>query len=317
MLDEDLKRFFIAILVFIITSIIAYLFKMRQLYGVPSKLYRHSTISSNGSICEITFFNKGNQVEEDIVADLDPDLKYELLAASSSGVKFENSSLKIERMHKGTDTSVVLLVEGGHLEHSRVLSLSSKHTKGTVLKNSDSVPFNYAIGFIFAVLLVSFYPALDFAYNGYKKINSYMLEKDLSQIIEKGWSNLNEYHESTIIESYPGAEFPIRFIEHTELNGELSIKFEIYNKTSLPLEFLASNKAWQNNEASHTEMFDLVRFYSSKEIPPLSKGFLDLSYRLRDGETPLDTLDFTIVSDGEERVYGLVFSLPKPARPKQ
>lgn len=83
---ENFEKITIGLVLFTVTSIIAYLFRMRQLYVVVPKLFRHSQISNEGSLCELLVYNKGNQVEEDIQVSLDPELKGELLASSSSDI---------------------------------------------------------------------------------------------------------------------------------------------------------------------------------------------------------------------------------------
>jgi len=86
---ENFDKVIIGLVLFAITSIVAYLFKMRQLYVSVPKLFRHASISKDGSLCELIIYNKGNQVEENIQVDFNPKLKGELC----SGQPFSDTEI--------------------------------------------------------------------------------------------------------------------------------------------------------------------------------------------------------------------------------
>ena len=209
---DNLEKIFIPVIVFVITSIVAYLFRMRQLYVCVPKLYKESAISKNGSLCEIIIYNRGNQVEEDIKISLDQNLKTELLAASRHDVALINSVLTVERLHKGEEVSAILLAEEGILNNEKIVLASSKGAKAKLIKNAGDVPYNAAKSFVSAVLLISMFPMIFYSFKLYEKYQVFRTEENLSFLYEKGWSGLNHYYSSEIRASYSNKEFPERFI---------------------------------------------------------------------------------------------------------
>ena len=50
---DNVEKIAIGLVLFIVTSVVAYLFRMRQLYVATPKLFRHAPISQGGSLCEV------------------------------------------------------------------------------------------------------------------------------------------------------------------------------------------------------------------------------------------------------------------------
>ena len=235
---EELGKIAPGVILFVITSITAYLFRMRQLYATSPKLYRHASISKDGSMCEVLVFNRGNQVEEDIRVDLPPELRCELLASSATGVSLSASTLQIERPHKLKSVSALLLVENGILDSTKMI-VASKHTSGRVAKNQESIPPNYAfmfLGIVFAVSiftgLLSLPMVLESGRDTYTKFK-------LSKLIDSGWSGLGPYISSDIRDSYSDQEFPLHFESQRISGNQLHALFSVYNKTALPMKVYA------------------------------------------------------------------------------
>ena len=225
---DNIEKVIIGIVLFSITSIVAYLFRMRQLYAAAPKLYPHASISQGGSLCELIVYNKGNQVEEQVQVELDPDLKAELLASSSADIVLEGSTLKVERLHKGCDVSVMLLIEHGVLDSAKISSVSSKATKGIVCKKVADVPPNFAKAFLFAVLLFGFIPALSYGIRIYDSLKADYVEHQLQPMYKLGWSNLSTYYASDLRVSYSNHEFPIRFKSRQfDGNKKTTLTFEV------------------------------------------------------------------------------------------
>lgn len=297
---ENLERVLIGLILFAVTSVLAYLFRMRQLYVAVPKLFRHAPISNTGSICELIVYNKGNQVEEDIVVELDPELKCELLASSSSNISFERSSLIIDRLHKGAEASAVLLVENGLLDATKIISTSSKATKGRVLKKASEIPPNFAFMFLLYVFLASIVPLMIFGKNTYDKIHNDYVEYKLKSTYQQGWKNLSKYYGSDLSESYSREEFPIRLIgREANKDKKIMLVFEVYNKTAITL------------EATTDKVGNAVRDttnYSSVKLEPMSKSYLKvLEPETTDPSKPI-LLEFTLKS-GEEFIYDLQLSI--------
>jgi hypothetical protein len=268
---------------------------MRQLYAVSPKLFKVTPISENGSLCEVIIFNKGNQVEEEIYIDLDPELKLELLASDSSDIKLNQSTLSINRLHKGEEASALLLVEDGILDYSKLIKLSSKNASGKIIKQTEEVPPNYAKLFLGIVLALSILPALIYGTKGYEAYKTHRAKTELKQIHEAGWKNLSRYYSSDLMNSYSKQEFPVKFIETDKKNSRAI--FEAYNKTAIPLKITVDGKFRKKKD---------YRYYENISIPPMSKiKFPIMLPKKIAGRTSLQ-YDFSF-KFGEEFIYGVIY----------
>lgn len=268
---EELGKIGVGVLLFVITSITAYLFRMRQLYVTSPKLYRHASISNDGSMCEVLIFNRGNQVEEDIRVDLPPELKCELLAASATGVSLSSSTLQVERLHKLKSVSVMLLVDNGILDISK-MAVSSKNTAGRVVKNQDAIPPNYAFVFVscalFLVLAVGAFglPAgLERAREEYTKFK-------LAKLVDSGWTSLGSYITSDLRESYSDQEFPLKFESGRISGNQLRANFSVYNKTAIRMKVYADRTGKNSSSSAQVD----IENFSSVEVPAMSTGRLEV-----------------------------------------
>ncbi|MBC3831509.1 hypothetical protein H8K33_08305 [Undibacterium amnicola] len=295
---EHIEKVIIGLILFIVTSVVAYLFRMRQLYAAAPKLYRHAPISRAGSLCELIVYNKGNQAEESIQVALDPDLKLELLASSSSDISLESATLKVDRLHKGCEASAMLLVENGLLDHTKILSVSSKAKKGTVCKKVSDVPPNFALTFLFFAFLIGFFPAMIYGIKVYESLNASYVEYRLREPYKAGWSNLASYHASDLRTSYSDQEFPIRASSRqAESSKKTDLTFEVYNKTALPMTVYVDLQGKREIGSP---------YFASVEVAPMSKGTLAVREPEPSSEASPSKLEFSIKS-GSEFVHGLLF----------
>ena len=178
------QELIVKILVGIVSSLtiifLTYIFKRRQLYVATENLYRTSEISDKGTLCEISIFNRGRQTEEDIKVSLDNSLKYELVAFNDSNMSLENNLIKINRLHKMSKVSILLLVEHGDFSYKQILQVDSKTEKGKIIKNAEQVPPN-----VFDLLSVFFIiiPIFGLAYYlGYQKEDIDILKNKIEKV---------------------------------------------------------------------------------------------------------------------------------------
>lgn len=295
---EHIEKIVIGLILFVVTSVVAYLFRMRQLYAAAPKLYRHAPISQAGSLCELIVYNKGNQAEESILVALDPDLKIELLASSSSDISLEAATLKVDRLHKGCEASAMLLVENGLLDHTKILSVSSKAKNGTICKKVSDVPPNLALTFLFFAFLIGILPAMIYGFKAYESINVSYVEYRLRVSYKAGWSNLSNYYASDLRMSYSDQEFPIRLTNRqADSNKKISLTFEVYNKTALPMKVYVDLQGKPEIESS---------YFASAEVAPMSKGTFTAREPEPSNDVPHPKLEVSI-SSGNEFVNGLLF----------
>ena len=277
---------------------VAYLFRMRQLYVAVPKLFRHAQISRDGSLCELLVYNKGNQAEEDIQVNLDPELKGELLASSSNDIVLNGATLKIERLHKGTEASAVLLIENGVLDASKIISVSSKGAKGKVLKKANEIPPNFAKAFLLFFAYVVFFPTLYYGESAYHQVKAAYVESQLEASYKLGWKDLDRYFDSDLKKSYSNQEFPIHFIRQViGKDKRVFLEFEVYNKTALPLEVFANRKNSEPGDISH---------FASTEVPAMSKAMLSVPKPDVTGGPEHAELSFNF-KFGDEYVHSIIY----------
>jgi hypothetical protein len=299
---NGIERVLVGVVLFTITSIVAYLFRMRQLYIVSAKLFRHAPISKSGSLCELIIYNKGNQVEEEIQVELDPEISAELLASSSGDITLEGSIMKIERLHKGSEASAMLLIENVVFERSRIMAFSSKATKGKVLKKISDVPPNLAKAFLFTVMYVGVLPAGYYGIQLYEELSARYVGFRLEDVSKRGWSGLSKYYDSQIRHSYGDQEFPVRFIRREAgEHGEAKLLFEVYNKLAVPMRVTADRA---DSPAGDVEYFEKI------DVPPMSKHGFSVSEPRPDQISDKSELEFSFKAE-EDFVYGVRFSIPR------
>jgi hypothetical protein len=295
---EHFEKIFVGLILFIVTSVVAYLFKMRQLYAATPKLYKSTPISKSGSLCEIIIYNRGNQAEEDITASLDPDLKAELLASNYSELTLEKSHIKLNRLHKGQEASAILLIENGVLDPSKVISLSSKGTKGNIYKKIEEVPPNFALTFLVIVFLIGIMPSVIYGFKAYESLSKTYTEHKLKYIHNLGWSHLEKYYKSELKESYSNKEFPIRLVENEQNPSKSNeLTFELYNKTAIPIEVVSDKKSRAKGDLS---------YYKSVTVPPMSKDKLTIKQPKDSEKNPEAEYEFSI-KHGDEFIYGITY----------
>lgn len=304
---ENLEKIIIGIVLFAFTSTIAYLFRMRQLYAVVPKLYRNSSISKDGAICEIVVHNRGNHIEEDIRVELDPELKSELLASSSTSASLVGSQIKIDRLQKGGNVSAILLVENGIFSASKIASVTSKIATGRVLKKTSELPPNWAMLFLTFALIVAFVTSFVYGVANFDRLSDLYVRFQLNQVFKDGWSNLGGYYISDLKKSYSDQEFPVRFVSiQKDDKGRRTITFEAYNKSAIPLVIYAD----KTNKISGT--VDISNFVSTN-VPPMSKAAFTMPIPNPDSKSNISVIsvDFKF---GNEYLNDLLYSVNSQAK---
>lgn len=296
---ENVEKIVLVIVGFIITSIIAYLFRMRQLYVALPKLYSHAPLSKNGTLAEIIVFNRGNQVEEDVQIEIDQSIKIELIASSSAKVILENSVIKIDRMHKGTEESAVLLVEEGALNTDKIKSLSSKGVKGRVLNKITEVPSNYAGAVVVLALFATIIYGMLYFVRNFEDITEWWMEYSLPEITKDGWDNVFHYYRSDISNSYSGAEFPLKFVSSNREKEHIVVVYQVLNKTALPMQVSASG-----HKNDTIEDNDSTSFYTNVDVPALSSAQLTINIPYSEVRENHVTIGF-IIKNSSEFIYGM------------
>lgn len=294
-----LSKIIIGIVLFIVTSVIAYLFKIRQLYSTSLHLYSTSVLADKGSISELHIYNKGRKVEEDIKLELNPKLKCSLLASNVSDLQItDNNTILLNRLHPKTKASVLLLIDEGEFNPFDMISLSSKECVGKVLPSIMNIPANYGSTAIVVALIFLGFPAL--MYFGPTAIsNTYHIYTDYkySEIVNKGWENIGGYLSSDLSDSYSKQEFPIRLLSKTNNDKSINLSFEIINKSAIPLKINMFDGLMQEEKSNYHTNFD---FYKTTEIKPMSSQ--KITFKLSKKKNPYIKFSF---ESGSESIYGI------------
>jgi hypothetical protein len=296
---ENIEKILLAIIAFAITSVLAYLFKMRQLYVALPKLYSHAPLTKNGALAELIVYNRGNQVEEEIQIEIDQALSIDLIASSSAEITLEKSIIKLNRLHKGSEQSVVLLIEEGSLNKDKIKSISSKGVKGRLYGGTHEVPPNFARFFLFIVLMLAVFPALFYGLRSIDTLKEKWAERQLSALFKEGWNGLQNYYGSDLRESYHGTEFPLRLINTSVGKNSVTATYEVANKTALPLE-VSSLKLSRLREDANSRS----PYYGAVKVTPLTAKNLNIEIPFTEGTNNSYILEF-FIENGEEKIIGV------------
>lgn len=296
----------IGFILFIMTSITAYIFKIKQLYVSSRKLYGESALSEKGSLSEIVIANHGNQVEEDIKVILSPDIKCELIASSSANVQVLSENIIIlDRLHAKSQISLLLLIEKDELKNSEIIEITSSSHKGKIIDTITTIPPNFGQIAIFIFALISFIIALFYMPKIYDVIEQSFIEEEYATIINEGWENIGRYTSSDLAENYSKQEFPIRYIDQNITDKIITLTFEVINKSSTPIEItLSTNEEFQILQKPYISKARIIALnYTDAVIAPLAKQSLVLLVKKKDN---LEIVQVKLsIKHGEEFIYDI------------
>lgn len=268
---------------FVLTSIVMYFYKVKQLYVVATQPYNTSFLSDKGTITEIIIYNQGNGVEENIKLKLLPELKIDILASSTDDINLKDSNVfYITRLHAKSQVSLQLLVENGSLTNEEIIEMSSDTHVGKKCLSKELVPPNYGnVATLIASIMVLFFIVTQIP-QWIDKYEKYKFSIEYQSLYKMGWNNLEKYIESDLSKSYSSEEFPIRYISQSDENNYTGLKFEVVNKSAIPihvdihndkeLKFLTSKNGYISKELNN----------ASKTIEPLSKSELLFTTKTED-----------------------------------
>lgn len=282
---------------FVFTSLVAYAFKVRQLYAVVPKLHRKSFLSDGGSVAELVVYNKGTKVEEDISVEIRQEIKCELLASNKSGASIIDNVLKIDRIHSHSEVSVILLVEGEALSYDDLVLITSKEIKGVFYKKTDEVPPSASKSAVAMSIILLAGSLLYWGSDAYSYLESKYIEYKYASIYKSGWQGLSSYLASDLSESYSNQEFPLRLLGVSVSADKIKINYEVINKSSLPISASITDSLFFQAEEK-----DGIPF-SSIDVEPLEKGSLSIEYPNQNQEYIKLTAMFSF---GDEFIPGSV-----------
>ena len=260
---EMLENIAVGVTIVLVSSLIAWLYHIRQLYATAPALFQKASIHKGEPVYELVVSNRGNQVEENVEVELDPAIEAEVVATNMPGVTLDGSVIRVERIHRKQAVTLLLRINGKDFDSSKILSVSSDDTKGKICRAPGDIPFNYGMTALFAALLISIFPMAYYAWQLVGYVEEKVDEEKLEPVSRAGWSHLEAYRGSDLRKSYSDNEFPVRFVamkrkaddeaaslshglenDRARLDGEKGVllNYEINNKTATDLGVLAFGK---------------------------------------------------------------------------
>lgn len=136
------------------------LFLARRLFLIQPKLFDYTELGNakDSKTIELTIFNGGTRVEEEIKLQLSPAFQYTILASNMAGLAVTAQGvMQLERLAPKQEMTVVLIAEGGEFRKEHVVGISSKDSVGKIkdsLQDAQLTPIqNVGIGLLLLVLL--------------------------------------------------------------------------------------------------------------------------------------------------------------------
>jgi hypothetical protein len=233
-------------------SVIAYTFRIRQLYLVVPRFFAYSDLTSSGKLVEVSLINRGRVTEEEIVVELAPGGGYELVAASKPDVTLHNNVLKIPRAAPGDDISAIFITSDIQFA-SKAISVSSKTTRGRVFEKLADVPPNFGKVTLGAVAFIAIPIALIFGMDKVTSLLSADEQKPKATITEStssagndgsaadlatkvpavpNWEGLESWQASEYAKSYPTGALAVQYVSHSRKQDIVVTDFRITNLTS-------------------------------------------------------------------------------------
>jgi hypothetical protein len=230
------EKIAIGIIVTLSGALLIYIFRLRQLYVLIPRLFSVSNLLENSKLVEVRIFNKSKISEEDIIVSLDSEISCELVGSTCESLSMINNKIKIPRVSPGDDYSALLSIEKGDLTKEKILSITSKNTKGKVLSKLEDLPPNFGNVILMILLFIAFATApiagIEY-YQNYKKetaINS------LKILVKKNWSDYERYATSNFRKNYSDGEFPIYLSDVKRKKQNIMITFRLINKSASEME---------------------------------------------------------------------------------
>ena len=287
MLIDILEEITVGTVIVLVSSMIAWLYHIRQLYASAPVLFQNSTDNNEYPVYQIVISNRGNQVEDNVRVELDPSVQANIVASSLTDVILVNHVIHVMRIHKKQEVNLLLQIRSDTFDSSKILSVSSSETAGKICKSPRDIPFNYGVSALIISLLIGLCPVLYYTGQVIDYIADKLDERNLTGVSNLGWSNLDAYQESELRKSYSDSEFPVRLLgirkksDYSDVSvpdnlkriwphlnqNSLLLNYEVNNKTASDLGVLAFRQGEYNAQP----------FY--RNVPPMSKAVIIIPVR--------------------------------------
>jgi hypothetical protein len=234
-----------------------------------------------------------------------PNLTYELLASDHTDVKLEKNKVILSRMSPMSDISLILLAEGSIDGDTFIPSITSKTSKGKVLKNSQNIPPNYGsflISVCIGILLVTLMLIGPKKYSEYKQ---QVVLKNYSYLTDDGWTGFEIFLHTDYAQSYSKKEFPLAFTGVKKVGeNTYELNFIATNKTTLPLTI---DTLFDNEDQFFFSTLKGIKNASTVTVNPLNSSPVVISFKLDKNRKLSDVYINFVLRFGDYGILGVVF----------
>lgn len=248
-------------------------------------------------------------MEEEVHIVMPSNLTYELLASDHTDVKLEKNKVILSRIPPMSDISMILLAEGSIDGDTFIPSITSKTSKGKIVKKAEEILPNYG------TILISFFTAiLIFAFMLYapKKYYEYQREQAKQVILnnyaylqEDGWTGFEVFHQSGYQQSYGKNEFPLAFTGVKKIGEKtFELSFIATNKTTLPLMI---DTYFDNDDEIIFSSLKGIKNAFSVSVNPLTSSPVVVSFTLDNDKKLSDIYIGFILKFSNNSLFGIQF----------
>lgn len=281
------------------------LFNLRQLYLVPINFFEYGLIiNKNERVFEFRIVNKSYFNEEDVKIVLPCGFIYEIICATSK-IVLDVNEIRIDRIVRTSEVTVLLLVRGESNFHNSSIKLSSKKKSGKILDRSRSVPANFGLIAIVMSAIVALFACTNFCYDRYlsaQRNHEKLLIEEFHALKEIGWHDYEivRYVNSSLATCYSKLEIPVVIKSFHANSNDVSITILSKNKTSFPMKITLSNPVIKGNNSSRATPLEKI---NDIIVPPTMSVEHTFTFQFN-SENP-QSLTFNIFCTVDKEVYSM------------
>jgi len=135
--------------------------KKRRLYLTVSKLFQYGrTVNQNEIIVELTVFNRGWLLEDEIEITLSRNFEYELIATTDNDIDLKKDKILIKRFPNNHSITIIIKVYNNDFSRDNIAKFTSNHASGQVVSGLSNMTSTgeglFGIGFLATITIMAF-----------------------------------------------------------------------------------------------------------------------------------------------------------------
>jgi len=314
----------------LIASALIYQATKRKLCVVMPNLLAHTSLANEAQTIELMILNKSRESEEDIIIELDPKMKYELIASTNSKINITKTSVQISRIPGNDNVVVIFMCENGFFRQQSVLSISSKTTKGVMYDKLEDVPSSFAnlVGGIFALLFFftapmaggillgsNLHAEIESVFQPDLEIPSNFVEAkpeippEIAEILAMDWQNVDRLVNSNFFSNMETKTFPISLEINNIRNGIVTLDVQITNSSDSRI--LVDGRLISSTENGGSSEY-VQDFFHNALVMPGGSVSRQIAAHVPVGDNPNIVIFESNIGFGGERIFNLSYDFALP-----